>query len=238
MLSEAQRFWDAIAGKVRRTAQDESKNALRMERYSVTTAPNGTTIGVTLPLGSKELSLPYSSDVSSANVGDTVLVAWWGSMSNAKVYYFADGYRGINTQDVFPVGAIFESQTYYTTQQLSAMFGGTWSQANRAVPVFYRETFTITLESISPGYAESATDYDISGSQYASACEAIGIVGYGVTGTSFISVNRVLLDPEALTVSYLLRNNATNATPSTRVTFAFTVLWQGYAGAYRWERTA
>lgn len=94
MLSEAQRFWDAIVGKVKQTVREESKNAFRCERYTVTTAPNGVKMGVTLPMGNTELMLPYSSEVASATVGDTVLVVWWGSMSNAKVYYYANGYNG------------------------------------------------------------------------------------------------------------------------------------------------
>ena len=94
MISEAQRFWDAIAGKVRQLINSETKNCFRCERYEVTTAPNGTKMGVTLPMGSREIMLPYSTEVSGAHVGDSVLVVWWGSMSNAKVYYYADGFRG------------------------------------------------------------------------------------------------------------------------------------------------
>lgn len=103
MLNDAQRFWDAIVGKVRRTAQDESRNALRLERYEVTTAANGTKMGVTLPMGTKEIFLPYSQEVASATVGTPVLVAWWGSMSNAKVYFFADGY---NSPTPAAIGAV------------------------------------------------------------------------------------------------------------------------------------
>lgn len=94
MLSEAKSFWDAIAGKVRELIRGETQNTFRMERYDVTTAPNGSRIGVTKPFGTNEIFLPYSAEVANATVGAPVLVTWWGSMSNAKVYYFADGYRG------------------------------------------------------------------------------------------------------------------------------------------------
>lgn len=94
MLSEALSFWEAIAGKVKQLIKKETQNTFRCERYEVTTAPNGTKIGVTLPYGTNEVFLPYSSELVSASVGDPVLVVWWGSMSNAKVYYYADGYRG------------------------------------------------------------------------------------------------------------------------------------------------
>jgi len=94
MLSEAQRFWEAIAGKVKQLIKGETQNAMRCERYEVTTAPDGTQIGVTKAFGTHELMLPYSAEVSNAAVGDPVLVVWWHSMSNAKVYYFADGFAG------------------------------------------------------------------------------------------------------------------------------------------------
>lgn len=94
MLSEAIRFWEAISGKVKELIRSETKNVMRVERYDVTTAPNGTVIGVTKPFGNNEIFLPYSAEVASAVVGNPVLVVWWGSMSNAKVYYFADGFRG------------------------------------------------------------------------------------------------------------------------------------------------
>lgn len=94
MISEAKAFWDSISGKVKSLIRKETENAMRLQRYDVTTAPNGTVMGVRQPFGNNEIFLPYSQEVSTATVGDTVLVAWWGSMSNAKVYYFADGYEG------------------------------------------------------------------------------------------------------------------------------------------------
>lgn len=137
MLNDAQRFWDAIVGKVRRTAQDESKNALRLERYEVTTAANGTKMGVTLPMGNKEIFLPYSNEVASAGVGTPVLVGWWGSMSNAKVYYFADGYRG--GLAAHPVGSTYES-TLPTSP--AALFGGTWEQIKDVFTLAAGDTYT------------------------------------------------------------------------------------------------
>lgn len=96
MLSEAQQFWDAIKGKVRQLIRSETENTYRCERYEVTTAPNGTKVGVTLPAGNNEIFLPYSAEVAGAAVGDPVMAVWWKSMSNAKVCWYADGYRGTN----------------------------------------------------------------------------------------------------------------------------------------------
>ena len=94
MLDDAKKFWDALSGKVETACRQETRNAFRCGRYDVSTAPNGTTMGVTLPMGDTELFLPYSQEVASAQVGDAVLVVWWGSMSTARVCFFGDGYRG------------------------------------------------------------------------------------------------------------------------------------------------
>lgn len=139
MLNDAQRFWDAIVGKVRRTAQDESKNALRLERYEVTTAANGTKMGVTLPMGTEEIFLPYSNEVASASVGTPVLVGWWGSMSNAKVCYFADGYRGGDLLANHPVGSTYESTLPTSPAEL---FGGTWEQIKDVFTLAAGDTYT------------------------------------------------------------------------------------------------
>jgi hypothetical protein len=125
LLSDAQRFWETIVGKVRWVAEEVSRNTFRCERYEVTTAPNGTKMGVTLPFGSKEISIPYSKEVSTAQVGDQVLVVWWGSMSNAKVYYFANGYNGVSLRDCYPVGSYYWSDNRTDPAEL---FGGRWER--------------------------------------------------------------------------------------------------------------
>ena len=114
MLDQAKAFWDSLAGKVRQTVREETENALRMQRYTVSTAPNGSVIGVTLPYGTNELLIPYSQEVDSATAGDVVLVAWWGNMSNAKVYYFADGYRGGSSGGGAQIGTITTTTTWTT----------------------------------------------------------------------------------------------------------------------------
>lgn len=123
MLSEAIKFWDSISGKVRELIRSETQNAMRLERYDVTTAPNGTVMGVTKPFGNNEIFLPYSAEVAGAAVGNPVLVAWWGSMSNAKVYYFANGYNG--GLAAYPVGSYYWSSVNVSP---AVLFGGRWEQ--------------------------------------------------------------------------------------------------------------
>lgn len=143
MLTEAQGFWEAISGKVRQLIRGETKNTFKCERYEVTTAPNGAQIGVTLPYGSNEIFLPYSDEVSNASVGDQVLVVWWGSMSNAKVYYFADGYTGLSVNElldlVYPIGSIYMS---VNSTSPAALFGGTWEQIKDTFLLAAGDTYT------------------------------------------------------------------------------------------------
>ena len=91
MMQDAKAFWDAIRNQVARLCRQETANTLRAARYDVTTAPNGKVIGVTQPYGAQEIKIPYAAEVASAAVGDTVLVVWWGSMTNAKAWFFGSG---------------------------------------------------------------------------------------------------------------------------------------------------
>lgn len=94
MISDSLAFWNVLATKVKSLIRQETANCMRIARYDVTTAPNGSTIGVTLPMGTQEIHIPYSQEVSSATVGDTVMVVWYGSLSTAKAYFFGNGFVG------------------------------------------------------------------------------------------------------------------------------------------------
>lgn len=142
MLSEAQSFWEAISGKVRQLIRSETENTYRCERYEVTTAANGTQMGVSLPMGGTEIFLPYSSEVKNATVGTPVMVVWWKTMSNAKVCYYADGYRG-DPLAAYPVGAYYWSSD---STSPATLFGGTWEQI--------QNTF---LYAVGPGHPISGT---------------------------------------------------------------------------------
>ena len=132
MLREALEFWEAIAGKVKQTVRGMMEKSLQCERYDVTTAPDGSKIGVKQPFGSREIFIPYSAEVADAKVGDTVLVMWWNSLSTAKAWYFGSGPAGncdkLISQildRVYPVGAVYISSQ---PTDPGTLFGGTWEQ--------------------------------------------------------------------------------------------------------------
>lgn len=132
MLGDALEFWEAIAGKVKQTARNMMEKSLQCERYDVTTAPDGSKIGVKQPFGTREIFIPYSAEVADAKVGDTVLVMWWNSLSTAKAWYFGSGpaasYDGLISRmlDVFyPVGSVYISSQ---PTDPGTLFGGTWTR--------------------------------------------------------------------------------------------------------------
>lgn len=90
MLENAAALKAALAPLIEKIVDERCRNALRAERYDVSTAGNGTVMGVRQPYG-KEIFLPYCSEVAGAEEGDSVLVIWRGSLSNGKVWCFADG---------------------------------------------------------------------------------------------------------------------------------------------------
>ena len=156
MLSEAQRFWETLEGKVKSVVDRLTKNTFRCERYTVTTAPNGTKIGVTLPMGTKEIFLPYSEEVAHVSVGTPVLVVWWGSMSNAKVCFLADGYDGVDVaykvfdsvSDIgLPVGSatISGAVTALIARAPARLFCNSSDFANAEVPNQYGEVEIVAL---------------------------------------------------------------------------------------------
>lgn len=130
MQRDALEFWEAIAGKVKQTVRGMMEKSLQCERYDVTTAPDGSKIGVKQPFGSREIFIPYSAEVANAKVGDTVLVMWWNSLSTAKAWYFGSGpaasYDGLISRmlDVFyPIGSVYISSQ---PTDPGTLFGGTW----------------------------------------------------------------------------------------------------------------
>ncbi len=127
MQQEALAFWDAIKGKCGKLCKELMRKSLQCERYDVTTAPNGTKIGVKLPYGNTELHIPYSAEVSTAKVGDTVLVIWWGSLSTAKAWYFGSGPSGKSNGAELPVGSLYWNADNDTNPTILLGYG-VWEQ--------------------------------------------------------------------------------------------------------------
>lgn len=175
MFEEATKFWSAIEGKVKKTIKALTTRCLQCERYDVTTAPNGSKIGVTQPFGERELFIPYSAEVSQAVVGDTVLVMWWNGLSTAKACFFGSGpasnYNTIVQQAVkaamlaaHPVGSYYWSDD---PTDPGTLFGGTWERIKDVFVLAAGDTYAIGANGGNPthqhtldaGYAKIAFNY-------------------------------------------------------------------------------
>lgn len=92
MLEEVKKVLAGIRKDTEKVIRSLTENHIRCERYDVTTAPNGSVIGVTQPYGTEELLIPYSWMCSNATVGDTVIVVWWNGLSNAQAWFMGGGW--------------------------------------------------------------------------------------------------------------------------------------------------
>lgn len=86
MLEELKKILAGIRRDTQRLLDNTLKSYLQIARYDVTTEPNGTVIGVTRPFSDTEIQIPYLHYCANAAVGDTVLVVWWGSLTNAQAW--------------------------------------------------------------------------------------------------------------------------------------------------------
>lgn len=198
MLSEAQQFWDAISGKVKQLIRSETQSAMRCERYEVTTAPDGTKVGVTLPMGDNEIFLPYSAEVADADVGDPVLVVWWHSMSNAKVYYFANGFAGTNNS-----GTATTALTTDTITDTTNSYGNIFTTLGESSIIFSAIRTGTTASVCTPFWNESTSVWGI---------HVASMSGSAVTSTS-VTVKIVYIEPgSAGTLYYLVDNGGNNLT--------------------------
>lgn len=82
--SEAMAIWKYLEPMVEAKIKNSTKSMVRRKRFTVVTAPNGSTIGVTDPADASGtvMNIPYDSSLSSVAVGSTVLCEWTYSMTN------------------------------------------------------------------------------------------------------------------------------------------------------------
>lgn len=122
--NEALKIWEALRGMVDAEIDAKTKSCMRSQKMSVTTAPDGTVMGVSAPFG-EEIMIPYTSALSSASVGDAVWVTWYyGNASTMIATAFGDG-QSTPSMNPFPVGSIYLS---VSPTSPASLFGGTWER--------------------------------------------------------------------------------------------------------------
>ena len=78
---EAQAIAEALRPMVMSWINENTKNCVRRRKMTVTTAPNGSVIGVTEAYSS-EIFIPYASSLANVSVGTSVWVEWVYSAAN------------------------------------------------------------------------------------------------------------------------------------------------------------
>ena len=78
---EAQAIARALEPAVKSWIRELTRDCVRRRKMTVTTAPNGTTVGVTESYGS-EIQIPYVSTLANVTVGTSVWVEWVYSAAN------------------------------------------------------------------------------------------------------------------------------------------------------------
>ena len=94
MNKQALDIWNAIKPMIDKEIENKTRGMVQRRKAKVTTAPNGSVIGVTEAFG-PEISIPYISSMSSAQVGDVVWVEFMYGATNA----FASMYASADTKD-------------------------------------------------------------------------------------------------------------------------------------------
>ena len=86
---EAVKIVNALKPVIKGWVEDWNRNAVRAKQMTVKTAPNGSTMGVIDAFSSTVMDIPYSIQLSSASVGDTVWCVWMGNNMQTLVAMWA-----------------------------------------------------------------------------------------------------------------------------------------------------
>ena len=76
---EAVKIVNALKPVIKSWNEEWNRNSIRAKQMTVKTAPNGSTMGVIDAFSNVVMDIPYSVELSSAVVGDTVWCVWMGN---------------------------------------------------------------------------------------------------------------------------------------------------------------
>ena len=86
---DALEIWNSLRPMIDKEIERRTRGMVQRRKAKVTTAPNGSVIGVTEAFG-PEISIPYISSMSSAQVGDVVWVEFMYGATNSFVSMYAN----------------------------------------------------------------------------------------------------------------------------------------------------
>ncbi|WP_298024639.1 hypothetical protein [uncultured Dysosmobacter sp.] len=95
---EALKIWKYLEPMVEKKIQETTANTVRRKKFTVASAPNGTTMGVKEAGSSTVIHIPYVSTLSEVTAGATVWCEWVYGMSNLIAVSTGSGQQGSGQQ--------------------------------------------------------------------------------------------------------------------------------------------
>lgn len=90
VMKEAKDIWDALVPAINAQIDKRIRNCVKRCKMTVTSAPNGSTIGVKEAFGDA-IQLPYTAAMAGAQVGQSVWAEYAYAASNMVVVSYGDG---------------------------------------------------------------------------------------------------------------------------------------------------
>jgi len=205
---EALKIWEALQPMIDHEIEEKTKSCVRSKKMEVTSAPDGSVIGVKEPYG-YEVRIPYSSALTDVEVGETVWV--WYFFNNASTMIAMTKGDG-------------QMNDFYTrfeeTDQTIEDINQSIEDLDAAIQAIPTETITIraydsavyNVDYDNPGYINF--NHDITGYNMISktVCLIREIVASGVRNSMEASITKATMN-STTTTQALVTNNSSNTKP-------------------------
>lgn len=86
---EALDIWNALKPMIDKEIENKTRSMVQRRKVKVTTAPDGSVVGVTEAFG-PEVFVPYVSSMSNVQVGDVVWMEFMYGASNSFISMYAN----------------------------------------------------------------------------------------------------------------------------------------------------
>lgn len=137
---EAVKIVNALKPVIKQWNDEWNRNSVRSKQMTVKVAPNGSTIGVIDAFSPNVMQIPYSTELSKAQVGDTVWCIWMGN----NMQTLCAMWKGtIAHSTEFQVGSVYISST---NTNPSSLFGGSWTLFDKEFTPFANTGVTDGIE--------------------------------------------------------------------------------------------
>ena len=173
---EALKIWNALKPMIDRQIEAKTRSCVRARKMTVTTAPDGSVLGVTEPWGA-ETFIPYSSALSGVQEGEAVWVWYFYNNASSMIAMakgdgqipFSTGVTSVNVEGAEPSIAAEEDHLYLCGEVTSLSFTPPESGIAEVIFTSGSTAAVLTLpntvllpDGFDPSSLETDTIYEIS----------------------------------------------------------------------------